>query len=407
MRGREIGLSLAAIYAIMGSVAAALHHAHSDATIGGRSVSIVHRDVKPANILVTRDGMVKLADFGIGVAMEDGTSGNFLRGSTRYMSPEHLSSVVSPKMDVYSLGAVAWEMVENRPFRGGVSKAEIYAAIMDADIPPMNNDAIPEALGNLIRSCLHPNANVRPTAKDLLTALKQCPGYRCDASVLKHELMPLIGTARSSGASQEEPVATPELRATLAALRTELEADSHCTTAIRLAARKPARRRPVKVRAEARVEDDGPEPDAPRVFHRPRNQPRVEECRTVQRPPRFVHQVADAAIPDDTREEDQEDESDGLAPAFSTVTLEKSVSGNKRKTGAGVGRAMSPGVAGWVRQAMVQPGLTVLVVISLLVSLVALVASVTTALSFAPSGGRQPQLERTSSPGLTTGRTGR
>jgi eukaryotic-like serine/threonine-protein kinase len=218
MRRRRRGLSLAAIYNILASAADGLHHAHFGATIDGKPVGIVHRDIKPANLLITRDGVTKLADFGIGVALEDRTTGNHLRGTPRYMSPEHMRGEVRPEMDIYALGVVAWELVENRVYRAECEGPQHYGPTMDGRIPPMLNKETSGELAAIIVSCLDPNPRRRPSASELIKALSRCPGYSRDPAVLRREIASLIGSRRSSGASQQHLAATPELVATFAVL---------------------------------------------------------------------------------------------------------------------------------------------------------------------------------------------
>jgi serine/threonine-protein kinase len=222
-RRRRRGLSIAATYNILASAATGLHHAHAGATIDGKPVAIVHRDIKPANLLISRDGVAKLTDFGIGVALEDRTTGNHWRGTPRYMSPEHLRREVRPEMDVYGLGVVAWELVENRVYREGCEGPQHYQPTMDGRIPPMLNKATPAELAAIIVSCLDPNPRRRPTALELVNALSRCPGYSRDPDVLKQQVGALIGTQRRSGASQQHFAATPELVATLAVLAHPLQ----------------------------------------------------------------------------------------------------------------------------------------------------------------------------------------
>lgn len=128
---REKGtrLPLDFIYTVLLHLATALHVAHYEATRGGKPLSLVHRDVKPANVLVTVWGYAKLCDFGISTRMEAQQTGMHMRGTPAYMSREHVYSKVVPSMDVYSLGVVAWEMIANRAFR---PEAKTHAEHVDA-----------------------------------------------------------------------------------------------------------------------------------------------------------------------------------------------------------------------------------------------------------------------------------
>lgn len=272
---RKVGraLSLPAIYNIVASVATGLHHAHFGATIDGKPVGIVHRDVKPANLLITRDGVAKLADFGIGVMLEDHSTGNHWRGTPRYMSPEHLRRDIRPEMDIYGLGVVAWELVENRAYREECEGPQHYQPTMDGRIPPMLGKRAPEQLVSIIKSCLDPNPRRRPSASELVKALSRCPGYSRDPDVLKDEVASFIGTRRSSGVSKQHLAATPELVATFAVLAHPLESAAPVAPAwvgpvspVELVAPPPSSLgEPTPVETTLQVEQD-----APRALRRPR-----------------------------------------------------------------------------------------------------------------------------------------
>jgi len=108
------------------AVAAALDHAHQ--------AGLVHRDVKPGNVLVTPEGRVKLTDFGIAKALEnrhdDLTAENVMMGTAKYLSPEQvLGFPLDGRADLYSLGLVLYECLTGRaPFSGGTDGAIAVAA---------------------------------------------------------------------------------------------------------------------------------------------------------------------------------------------------------------------------------------------------------------------------------------
>ncbi|HLJ33880.1 MAG TPA: protein kinase [Ktedonobacteraceae bacterium] len=123
---------------------------------------IVHRDVKPQNVLVGRDGTIKLTDFGIASVYKDinaerlTTTGMTL-GTVQYYAPEQAQGeIVSPAADVYALGIVMYEMLTGRPpFDGDTPVAVAMQHIQDVPIPPSQyNPNIPPALEDIIMRCL-------------------------------------------------------------------------------------------------------------------------------------------------------------------------------------------------------------------------------------------------------------
>ncbi len=123
---------------------------------------IVHRDVKPQNILVGRDGSIKLTDFGIASVYKDinaerlTTTGMTL-GTVQYYAPEQAQGeIVSPAADVYVLGIVMYEMLTGRtPFDGDTPAAVAMQHIQDPPVPPSQlNPNIPSTLEDIILRCL-------------------------------------------------------------------------------------------------------------------------------------------------------------------------------------------------------------------------------------------------------------
>jgi eukaryotic-like serine/threonine-protein kinase len=124
--------------------------------------SIVHRDVKPQNVLVGRDGSIKLTDFGIASVYKDinderlTTTGMTL-GTVQYYAPEQAQGeIVSPAADVYALGIVMYEMLTGRtPFDGDTPVAVAMQHIQDTPLPPSQfNPNIPPALEEIILRCM-------------------------------------------------------------------------------------------------------------------------------------------------------------------------------------------------------------------------------------------------------------
>ena len=139
--------------AFVREVALALHHAH------GRG--IVHRDVKPQNLLVDENGRARLVDFGLArdAALGRLTRTGELAGTPFYMSPEQARAVgtgVDHRSDVYSLGAVLYEMLTLRPpSRGETLQAVLYSIVHERPRPVRSvNPAVPRALANVCATAL-------------------------------------------------------------------------------------------------------------------------------------------------------------------------------------------------------------------------------------------------------------
>ena len=126
-------LPLNLVLGVIGSAADALDYAHAN--------GIVHRDVKPANFMLTANGQVKVTDFGIAKMLDDDiglTNTGMVIGTVQYMSPEQIAAKpASARSDQFSLGVIAYEMLTGqKPFQGN-SWASVMNQIMSVEPPPV------------------------------------------------------------------------------------------------------------------------------------------------------------------------------------------------------------------------------------------------------------------------------
>ena len=150
---------------------------------------IIHRDIKPQNMIISKDGKVKVADFGIARAVSAQTMTSSAMGSVHYISPEQARGGFSDeRSDIYSLGVTMYEMVTGRlPFEGDNTVSIALAHLENAVIPPsVYNPEIPVSLERIILTCMEKKPERRyHSAEEVITDLRAAlirPAAEADSS---------------------------------------------------------------------------------------------------------------------------------------------------------------------------------------------------------------------------------
>ena len=169
-RLREGALPAAAAVVMGTTLADALAHVHAN--------GVVHRDVKPGNVLLDGDGRAQLTDFGIARLVDATrvTATGLVVGTAAYMAPEQVrGEVVGPPADIYALGLVLLEAVTGRrEFEGGA----LESAIARLHRSPVVPASVPEPLASMVRRMTATDPADRPAASDVAAALRRRPTRR-------------------------------------------------------------------------------------------------------------------------------------------------------------------------------------------------------------------------------------
>ncbi|GGZ14109.1 serine/threonine-protein kinase PksC [Streptomyces olivaceoviridis] len=163
---------------------------------------LVHRDIKPGNVMVTRRGVVKVMDFGIARAMQSGvtsmTQTGMVVGTPQYLSPEQaLGRGVDARSDLYSVGIMLFQLVTGRlPFDADSPLAIAYAHVQEEPVAPSSvNRALPPAVDALVARALRKNPNERfPTAESMRD---ECLRIAASLQAAPPSIVPGAGPAQS------------------------------------------------------------------------------------------------------------------------------------------------------------------------------------------------------------------
>lgn len=196
---------------IASQIASGLGQAHQN--------HIVHRDIKPHNIIITKDGVAKVTDFGIAKAVSNSTINAFgsTIGSVHYFSPEHArGGYTDEKSDIYSLGVVLYEMCTGRlPFEGETPVAVALKHLQEEPKEPISFcDSLPQAVNDIIMKAMKKDVSERYTSatemyKDLQKVLSN-PSVEVVKEVKKNEEFP---TQRIPIVGSQEQISTRDVEA--------------------------------------------------------------------------------------------------------------------------------------------------------------------------------------------------
>jgi serine/threonine protein kinase len=154
-------------------VAEALAHAHTGQDEEGRPLGIVHCDVSPSNVFVSKMGEIKLGDFGVALTPGAARGLPAAFGKAHYLSPEQiLGRPPTPRTDIFALGAVLFELLTNERAFPGKDQREVGQHILAGDIrvPSQVNPAVPFALDEVVLRCLSPDVENRYDSADTVAA---------------------------------------------------------------------------------------------------------------------------------------------------------------------------------------------------------------------------------------------
>jgi serine/threonine protein kinase len=182
LKTRQLGmkrLPLNIVVYIIGEVLKGLDHAHRLVDSRGASLGCVHRDVTPSNVLLSRDGQVKVSDFGVAKAADRAswTAPGQIKGKLHYLSPEQVrGDPVDPRADLFAVGVLLHELLTGRRLFGGDTPMQVMEATLSGPVPPPSTRApdVPAELDAVaLRALERDPAKRHPDAESFLQALVQ------------------------------------------------------------------------------------------------------------------------------------------------------------------------------------------------------------------------------------------
>jgi tRNA A-37 threonylcarbamoyl transferase component Bud32 len=200
--GLPVGCSLF----VLEKVAGALKYAHGE--------NIIHRDIKPGNILLGRNGQIKLADFGLAMfrtGIESITAPGAVLGTISFLAPEALVSPkeVDGRVDIFSFGCIMYFVLTGKLPFAGESIGDVSYRILNQAPPPMDGGRVPPGLCDMTMRCLEKDREKRPSIGELHDALKKAVGS--DYHTVLEGLIDFVrrGRRETSGPGPSAPPVPP------------------------------------------------------------------------------------------------------------------------------------------------------------------------------------------------------
>jgi eukaryotic-like serine/threonine-protein kinase len=208
-------MPLPAFSAMAEMMCSALDYVHTRTDASGAPLSLVHRDVNPPNILISRLGEVKLGDFGVARTSlhESLTLAGEFRGKVSYASPEQLlNHALDRRSDLFALGITFYEALTAQKLFQGESDAQLAMSVAHQKIPRISKLRfdVPAALDDLLAAMLERDVNNRPlSAAAIARRLAQLPAELADASIGRRQLAAMVEAVLADPSLVTPPFARP------------------------------------------------------------------------------------------------------------------------------------------------------------------------------------------------------
>ncbi len=296
---------------VMAMVADGLAYAHAVKDEGGHPIHLVHRDISPDNLLVTREGVAKVVDFGIAKAssLTQQTTAGALKGKLAYMSPEQVAGEpIDGRVDVYAAGVTMYELLAGRRPFIAANELELAMLIVERNPPPLGQlrPDLDPALRSIVEKAMHKDVSQRyPNAGVLRDALTEYVGGRTkeassELRALVEEVvvtrpLPVLKDANEAPAPRpSRPKATPHGRSgSRRGLIIAVFGMAAATAVGLIAGRQWGRAKPPEVVVEAPV---APAP-TPALVSPPAPKPAADEAPTPSAPTEAPAPVATPVVP--------------------------------------------------------------------------------------------------------------